>query len=731
MNIRYQTLSVVLCLLMALPAYSRKQEVVFVNAFDNIRHPQILYWFWDEGTIAGKQYLKDIDRMAEKSPFDLVMLTSRFKDNMGFWRTKDLKPYMADAVRYAHEKGLKIAIQLWPMNRVPELTVPDYPIDTKDAESLVNEGELTLNALGKGRIVNIPKTARLNRIIRSELVNVWLFKKTSDGFYDPSTLKEAEKEWIITGLNDDFSITVNIRAPEKYAGYTAYVLTEHYFHFPDVLSAEHFNVFKKMLDDYSDIPFDGAGLDENGNMGILSGNVLKDRNMYMDDRTWSDAFENHLRKTGISDPVRLLFDMRYAPENKPEIRIKAINKYFDERLKGPVVVERLFYDYVKKLYGQDAFIGCHSTFHNSLTGTDIWTTGVDWWDLPREYGQTDEGQPMPDRMGIGISGTEPLVYNMYYSRSKDAMLNEALSTAAYGIREHYHAWNDVQGWGKDVGDDDFLEDVRPVEERVRLLNLFDPAAPKLSLLAIYNFPYMLNWFPDAGRKNRMGTRDVNWASLANNIWKAGYPCATIPSTWLERGMLTVRKDRKVQIKDRVFDAVVFFEPQYGKPATLAFLKELADKKVALMTLGEASLDFDGNDCSDMYRQVAKHAIPFDAENIEKLGVAKNPVVNGIFLQDGSVVTSDYASVKNKTNTAFKVKVGKDEFSGDYQGVFALKTDGKGNIEKLACGNFRSLLKNGRTILELKNPADILVKTVDGKTVITIKGQDNEIIVNKL
>ncbi|MDR1381473.1 MAG: hypothetical protein LBJ47_08355 [Tannerella sp.] len=726
MNICYQALF----LLTALTAYSQKQEVVFVNSFDNNRHPQILYWFWDEGTIAGKQYLKDIDRMAADSPFDLVMLTSRFKDNMGFWRTEDLKPHLADAVRHAHEKGLKIALQLWPMNRVPELMISDYPIETKDAESLVNESELTLDAAGRGRTVNMPKTVRMNRIIRSELVSVWLFRKTSDGFYDPSTLTEAEKEWVITAVNDDFSVTVNIHAPEMYAGYTACVLTEHYYHFPDVLSAEHFNALKRMLDAYSDIPFDGAGLDENGNMGILSVTVMKDRNLYMDDRTWSDAFENHLLGSGVSDPGRLLFDMRYAPADRPEVRIRAINTYFDERLKGPVTVDRLFYDYAKKLFGRDAFIGCHSTFHNSLTGTDVWTTGVDWWDLPREYGQTDEGQPMPDRMGIGISGTEPLVYNMFYNRSKEVMLNEALSTAAYGVREHYHAWNDVQGWGKDVGDDDFLEDVRPVEERIRLLNLFEPAAPKLSLLAIYHFPCMLNWFPDAGRKNRMGVRDVNWASLAGDIWNAGYPCATIPSTWVERGNVTVRKDGKVQVGDRIFDAVVFFGPQYAKPSTLAFLRELAERKVALMTLGEATLDFDGNDCSDAYRPVARHAIPFDIESIGKLGVTKNPVANGIFLQDGSVVMSDYPSVKNGTDTEFRVKIGKDEFSGSYRGVFALKTDRKGNVEKLAGGNFRSLRKNGKTVLELKNPADILVRRVNGKTVVTIKGKDNEMVISE-
>jgi hypothetical protein len=320
---------------------------------------------------------------------------------------------------------------------------------------------------------------------------------------------------------------------------------------------------------------------------------------------------------------------------------------------------------------------------------------------------------------------------MYYNRSKESMLSEPMKTAAFGVRQHYHAWNDVQGWGKDIRDDDFLEDLIPVEGRIRLLNQFDPVAPKLPLLIIYNFPYMLNWYPDIEQKSYMGGRNIDWQGVVNNVWYGGYPCATIPSTWLERGTVTVREDGKVQIKDRIFDAVIILQPQYAKPATLAFLKELTDKKGALMVLGEATLDFNGNDCSALYKEIAQHAVPFGIDRIDRLGIAPNPVANGIYLQDGSLVMSDYQSVKTKTNTVFTVKLGEDEFSGSYEGVFALKTDKNGKIEKMAGGNFHSLQKNGKTILELKTPTDILIKKVGGKTVITLNGMDNEVLVNEL
>jgi hypothetical protein len=84
-------------------------------------------------------------------------------------------------------------------------------------------------------------------------------------------------------------------------------------------------------------------------------------------------------------------------------------------------------------------------------------------------------------------------------------------------------------------------------------------------------------------------------------------------------------------------------------------------------------------------------------------------------------------VKDKTNTEFSIRIGENEFSGSYEGVFALKTDKKGRVEKITCGNFRSLKKNGETILELKTPADIFLTREKGVTVITLKGESNEII----
>jgi hypothetical protein len=443
---------------------------------------------------------------------------------------------------------------------------------------------------------------------------------------------------------------------------------------------------------------------------------------YMSEYPWGIQLAKDLQRACGYDPVRLLLDMQYAPENNPQRRIKAINTYFETWTKEPLTVENIFHDRAKKLYGKNCFIGFHTTFHNALTGDDVWATGLNWWDLPREYGQSDEHLPMPDRLGISLSGygNKPVYYNMFYDKNKEVILNEAANKLAFGVRMHYHAWNDLV-WGKDLADDDFLQDVAPVEDRTCLLNHFDPAPPKLSVLVIYNFPYLLNWYPNANEQNYMGIRGTDMQQVAASIWDAGYPCAAVPDRWIEKGLLKIRSDGKVQIKDRIFEAVVFLYPQYAKQSSFKFMKKLLDKKVKLMIKGQATADFDGKDCAAVFTSLMERATPFDIKSIPSVwGIKPNPVKNGIFLQDGSVVMSDYASIKNKTNTTFSVQIGEDVFTGSYQGAFALKVDKVGNIEKMACGNFSSLQKNGKTILDLPSPADVLVETHKGKQTIQIK-----------
>ena len=52
-------------------------EVKYVPEIPPARHPQIVYWFWQKNTIEGGQYLRDVEHMAQDSPFTFTFLPDR------------------------------------------------------------------------------------------------------------------------------------------------------------------------------------------------------------------------------------------------------------------------------------------------------------------------------------------------------------------------------------------------------------------------------------------------------------------------------------------------------------------------------------------------------------------------------------------------------------------------------------------------------------------------------
>lgn len=75
------------------------------------RHPHIIYWFWGDGILENEKYLRDIDIVSNDGTFNTMVLSAR--DGMDFWLSS-LYPFFEKAVAYAHEKGIKIVLQLWP-----------------------------------------------------------------------------------------------------------------------------------------------------------------------------------------------------------------------------------------------------------------------------------------------------------------------------------------------------------------------------------------------------------------------------------------------------------------------------------------------------------------------------------------------------------------------------------------------------------------------------------------
>jgi hypothetical protein len=170
------------------------------------------------------------------------------------------------------------------------------------------------------------------------------------------------------------------------------------------------------------------------------------------------------------------------------------------------------------------------------------------------------------------------------------------------------------------------------------------------------------------------------------------------------------------LNGHTFRAIIYLYPEYSKRSTLAFLSSYVRRGGALMLEGAATRDFDGRPIADLFARIQTKARVngFNIDDIEKLGVSKDPLrAIGGSLEDGSVILTDLSSLQQKSPEAFTVNVNGHEFSGTFEGVFAIKANSRGGIEKLACGECGTLLRDGRQVLSLNKPADLIVLS-DGK-----------------
>ena len=535
-------------------------SVMYVATMPNNRHPEMVYWFWTKDTLEDRHYLQDVRDVAEKSRFNFLMMTDRTV-GLGsmFHDTGKMHGIFSEVVDLAHARGLKVGLQLW---------AEGYPKLTKEeAVACVSEGEVLLDAAGRGqysatnrwiREGGADATTGKHEPIASEPLKAFAFRKTADGLYEPGSLVELPAANLTMTQSNASSVTLQINGSPKLAGYNVYVLVAHYVQFPDLFNDEMIGHLENTLSHYRDIPFDGTALDEFGWMMIKR--EQPDKSPFRD-RFYGQSFAKEFERQKGRPLVTELFYMRYAPGGDPSQRIRAINDYFDVLRQGPLRVERSYYDVSKKLFGPKIFAGIHDTFHNGLETDEIWRTGLNWWRIPRTYGQSDENISLPVRMGLLLNATEPVMYDQFYSPDITSYTKKVMAEARYNGRTHYHAWNDRGRWGRDMGESNVLAVINPLEEKVRLLNQFDPAPPKLPLLIIFGMPAQLNWFPNTAGRNAWDINTIGIEKKAVAIWNAGYPCALVPSDLIDDGRITVDAFGCPVLNGHVFEALIYLYPQ--------------------------------------------------------------------------------------------------------------------------------------------------------------------------
>lgn len=670
-------------------------------------HPQIIYWVWDS-VPKDDSHLKELDRIAKFTPFTHVSIY--LHNGFGFNDPEKVKPALAKTVARAHELGLKVIVS------------PYFPAHTpKELKGRLSgkalDAEVTLDGNGTATLEVRAETLREKKPVASSLLKAYAFRKTGDGFYDPASLRELRAEdHKVTSLGPD-ALRIEVKQDPKHAGETVFVLTRHDYSYGDLFSDFWPEQFGKMLDTWADIPLDGIALDEFRYLSLPWGKPFSGR-WYSE--PMAKAYRERFNRSMEDD----LFANRYAPEGQPSERAAAINRYFDLMAPQPGKVEHALFEHARKLFGKDIFVGFHNTWHNGVSGDEVWGTGANWWNLDRAYPQIDETLPFPMRLGVGAAYPKPVFYNMYYSElarkkkldERDSYTGDAFLNAQINGRVNYLGIDQPQEWGIPF-DDALLERIGRTEQRIRLLNLFDGPRPDTRILVLFGFPSLVNWFPNpAARSLHDINNSLEIEKKADTLWKAGIPCAFMSSTVIDSGKLTLGKDGKPTINGHTFDALVFIGPEYSKPGTLEFLKKYVDSGGKLILDGVAMRGFDGNPIGSDYAAIAKAAIARECTPaaVAKFGINQDWPKEGSRLEDGSVIMVDRATFETDAPHTFSFRIGSHEYKVVASGLLAFKATPDGSPLKLAAPRFVSLERDGKMILQRNQPADTAVEWTSGE-----------------
>ena len=659
------------------------------------RHPKIQYWFWDEEILQDKKYLKDIDNIAQNTNFDTLAMSAR--GTVDFW-DPSYKTIFKEAVDYAHSYGLKVLLQLWPkgfINANSNVSLENAVAFVTEHEAVIENGEVVIRSVEME--ARYPQYAPR---LKNELLLAVAFRKCGDGFYEEGSLVDiTDTAKILYHVPETLSIAFQ---PDGLEGYTVYCMVAHYYQYADLFSDAMQDDYKSIMDYYEDVAFDGIVLDEFKNMPIRR--FTKETETFRG-RFYGRCFDTYFYKTTGKSLIQTMFEMRYCPQEDEGIRISAINNYFDIFRHSTRTLEKFVAEYSVEKFGNDAFIGLHNTFHNHLQVDEIWATGCNWWEVPRKYAQTDEDITYPARMGIACTCPENIIYDMYYTSDAHKFYEKAMRDARYGCRIHYHAIND-HGWGLDTGEKGLLDVINKLEDKITLLNLFEPQMPKMELLVVFGFPALCNWYPDVEARNKWDINgSLNIMERVDYLWKEGCFNALAPSDAIIDGRIQL-KDGKFDYCGHTFDKLLFLYPQYSKESVMRFLRQAIAEKYDIKVLGEITKDFGGHIIDNSFLNDIR--LEEEADIPACFGLKKNSISDGCELADGSVVITNLQSLMNDEFCTYQFIVKGYPCEAEFKGVFALLLDDLGEIKKIAAGNLKSLTVNGRKLINLSGDDDVFV-----------------------
>ena len=234
--------------------------------------PNSLLWIFESYDLKNKNYLKDLDFLKKKTSVNHITVSVR--NGVQLQNIQQCHGVMKELVEYAHTLGLKVSLHLTDskgfynaifstgnVSAVDQVEVFPIP-DPEKAAAIVNDIELIADENGFAQYTYNAQWGRSKIMpIYSEILKVYTFEKTAEGFYRPGSLADVTDSLIITDSRTS-KTSFEIHLGKENASKNLFVLLAQYYNYPSM--ADAWESLKKLIDAYADIPLDGITMDEYG-----------------------------------------------------------------------------------------------------------------------------------------------------------------------------------------------------------------------------------------------------------------------------------------------------------------------------------------------------------------------------------------------------------------------------------------------------------------------------------
>lgn len=681
------------------------------------KNPVIFYWKWKEEAIAGENLENNLKDMISRLSFDLLYVSIHHLERS--FVDSELLETIHKCEKILTEHGRKLLLDI-DIRREFQGFSKAYPgVDAYMTRFV----EIELDERGSGVVV-LPNIVRqragtkLDSTGSDYVLKAWALEVKGEKCYNPETLSDITGSVCLKTEDAEGSGNCQSRyvveAGKENGRKRAIIFPALRYALPDPFSPMFYEYYSYLFDKARHLNLGGTAIDEYGYSAVIEA----EEGMFFTQHFPYTAYMSHDYETKAGNSlVEDLLHLAYAPFGNEGVAYRTINLYLQTIRDTMRQNNDWFYYKSKEVFGEDTFVGVHPTLWGYPTDftIDILLNGIDWWEVRRDYAQTDELVLMPIRLALAHKWGGKVWYNMWYSQNTllmDTYYWETWNSARFGGRTHYLGYECPNEPGvlplKNPG---LLEAVNEMEQEVAKLDVFQESQPDSRVLIVFGMEAVSNWRLNGhsdGRLLRLRGNLGKVLRFTQSLFKSEYLCDLVPSSEIVNGDVKL-ENGKVVYGTQTYDAVIYLLPECMDRSVMKFISDYAAINGKLIMNGECRYFNDGESAKEDFKNLIgkiQHYFPNamstgDAIKIlRKWQITGNMLPNGCIYQDGSVIFTAPGVMQrgNPLHVDCEVKGHRVCFEGE--DFLFLDLNNEGQIKRYACGSKEFLSIDGEIYKDL-------------------------------